>query len=121
MSNAILPHILLAVFAVGSTLAYCYDLGPIYDTNKLRSGGMERKEVRPPVSHVVVYILCSEKHKWGTVHTYAIFSGLHCSMETSRVRRVGTRNHIIRIAAVSQKHALVCIERKVTRPEVAWL
>ena len=31
MSNAILPHI-LAVFAVGSTLVCCYDLGLMYDT-----------------------------------------------------------------------------------------
>ena len=33
MSNAILPHT-LAVFAVGSTLVYCHDLGPMYDTKK---------------------------------------------------------------------------------------
>ena len=33
MINAILPHT-LAVFAVGSTLVYCYDLRPIYDTKK---------------------------------------------------------------------------------------
>ena len=30
MNNAILPHA-LAVFAVGSTLVYCYDLRPVYD------------------------------------------------------------------------------------------
>ena len=33
MSNAILPHT-LAVFAVGGTLVYCYDLRPIDDTKK---------------------------------------------------------------------------------------
>ena len=33
MNNAILLHT-LAVFAVGSTLVYCYDLRPIYDTKK---------------------------------------------------------------------------------------
>ena len=33
MRNAILPHI-LAVFAVGSALAYCYDLRRLYDTKK---------------------------------------------------------------------------------------
>ena len=38
-------------------------------------------------------------------------------MEMSRLLRVGTRNYIIRIAAVSQDHVLVCITRKVTRPE----
>ena len=38
-------------------------------------------------------------------------------METSRLIRVGTRNYVARIAAVSQEHVLVCITRKVTRPE----
>ena len=33
MINAILSHT-LAVFVVGSTLVYCYDLGPKYDTRK---------------------------------------------------------------------------------------
>ena len=33
MSNAILPHT-FAVFAVGSTLVYCYDLRPMYNTKK---------------------------------------------------------------------------------------
>ena len=33
MNNAILPHT-LAVFVIGSTLVYCYDLRPIYDTKK---------------------------------------------------------------------------------------
>ena len=31
MSNAVLPYT-LTVFAVGSMLAYCYDLRPTYDT-----------------------------------------------------------------------------------------
>ena len=31
MNNAILPHT-LAVFAVGSTLVYCYDSRRVYDT-----------------------------------------------------------------------------------------
>ena len=51
------------------------------------------------------------------VYTYAIFSGFYCSMETSGIIRLGTRNYILRIAAVSQEHVLVCITRKVTRPE----
>ena len=34
MNNAILPHTLLAVFAVGSTLVYCYHLRPVYETKK---------------------------------------------------------------------------------------
>ena len=38
-------------------------------------------------------------------------------METSRIIRVGTRDYILRIAAVSQEHVLVCITRKVTRAE----
>ena len=33
MNNAILPHT-LAVFAVCSTLGYCYDLRPMYDTKE---------------------------------------------------------------------------------------
>ena len=50
-------------------------------------------------------------------YTCAIFSGFNCSMETSRIIRVGNRNYIERIAAVSQGHVPVCITRKVTRPE----
>ena len=38
-------------------------------------------------------------------------------METSRTIRVGPRIYMIRIAAVSQEHILVCITREVTRPE----
>ena len=38
-------------------------------------------------------------------------------METLRIIRVGTRDYILRIAAVSQEHVLVCITRKVTRAE----
>ena len=66
MSNAMLPHT-LAVFAVGSTLVPIllrltrYDqVRPIYDTKEQRTGGMERDDVRPPASHVVVYIPCSK-------------------------------------------------------------
>ena len=38
-------------------------------------------------------------------------------METSRIKRVDTRNYILimSIAAVSQEHVLVCITRKATR------
>ena len=38
-------------------------------------------------------------------------------METSRIIRVGTGNYFTGIAAASQEHVLVCITRKVTRPE----
>ena len=38
-------------------------------------------------------------------------------METSRIVRVDARNYIIRIAAVSQEHVLVCNTRKDARPE----
>ena len=55
---------------------------------------MERNEVRPPVSHVIVYIP---------------YGGI----ETSRIIRVDTPNYIILVAAVSQ-HVLVCLTRKVT-------
>ena len=48
---------------------------------------------------------------------YAIFSGFYCRMETARIIRVGTRRYIIRIPAVPQEHVLLCITRKVTRPE----
>ena len=51
------------------------------------------------------------------VYTYAIFSGFYSSMETPRIMRVGTRNYMIHIAAVSQEHVLVSITRRVTRPE----
>ena len=33
-------------------------------------------------------------------------------MNASRIIRVGTRNYIVRIAAVSQEHVLVCITRR---------
>ena len=47
---------------------------------------------------MVVYIL-----------SYAILLRIYCinSMETSRILRVGTRNNILRIAAVSLEHVLV--------------
>ena len=61
MSNAILPHV-LAVFAVGSTLVYSYDLRPIYDTEKY----CVREEWKVTRSgqqyHVVVNIPRSKKN-----------------------------------------------------------
>ena len=51
------------------------------------------------------------------VHIYIFLGGFHCSMETSRRIRVGTRNYTTRIAAVSQEHVLVGVTRKITRPE----
>ena len=51
------------------------------------------------------------------IYMYEIFFGLYSSMETSRIIRLGTRNYILRIAAASQEHVLICITRKVTRPE----
>ena len=36
-------------------------------------------------------------------------------MDTSRIIRAGTRNYVIRSAAVSQEHVSVCIARKITR------
>ena len=101
----------MAVFTVGSTLVYYYDLRPtryIWHQEVLRTGGMERNEVRRPVSHVVVIMPCRKKN---VVHTGAIFSGFHCSMETSTIIRVGARNYIRRIVAVSQEHVPVCITR----------
>ena len=61
----------MAVFAVASTLVYCFDLRPMYDTKKVvRTGGMERNEVRPPVSHVVVYIPCIKHKIWCVLEQY---------------------------------------------------
>ena len=60
MSNAKLPHT-SAVFAVASTLVYCYDLRSIYIylvyyTKKYYvQEEWNDNEVRPSVSHVVVY------------------------------------------------------------------
>ena len=114
MNNAIVRRT-LTVFAVGSTLVYCNDLRPMYDTKKycVRTGRMERNKVRPPVSHVVVYIPCSK-----TSNMVYILTQYFQGMETPRRKRVGTRIYVIRIAAaVSREHVLVCITRKVTRPE----
>ena len=113
MSNAILPHT-LAVFAVGGTPVYCYDLRPVlYDTKQyqvLRKGRMKCDEVPPPVSYVVTYIPCSKIENM-------VWAGLYCSMGRSRIIRVGTRIYVIRIAAVSQEHVHACITRKITRAE----
>ena len=38
-------------------------------------------------------------------------------MDTSRIKRVGTRIYVIRIAAVSQEHVPVCTTRKLGRAE----
>ena len=57
------------------------------------------------------------QHIYTYICNYVIFSGFYCSMETSRIIRVGTRNNIIHIATVSQEHVLVTTARKVTRPE----
>ena len=38
-----------------------------------------------------------------------------CSMETSRIIRVGARNYVTRIAAVSQEHVLVCARNHLIR------
>ena len=51
------------------------------------------------------------------VYTYEILPEFYCSMDTSRIIRVGTRIYVIRIAAVFQEHVPVCIPRKITLPE----
>ena len=38
-------------------------------------------------------------------------------MDPSRIKRVGTRIYVVRIAAVSQEHVPVCITRRITRDE----
>ena len=38
-------------------------------------------------------------------------------MDPSRIKRVGTRIYVVRIAAVSQEHVPVCITLKRTRTE----
>ena len=83
----------------------------VYYTNKYYvQEEWHDNEVRPSVLYTML-------QKYNVVYTYAIFSGFYCSMETSRIIRVWACNYIIRIAAVSQEHILVCITRKVTRPE----
>ena len=60
MSNAILP-LALAVFAVGSKLVRCLPTTEyILHQEILRTGGVERNEVRPPVSHAIMYLTCSK-------------------------------------------------------------
>ena len=77
---------------------------------------MDYNEVRPPV---VVYIVMYHvaKNKIWYMLTQYVWGFTGCSLKTSRIVRVGTRNCTIRIAAVSQEHALVSTTRKVTRPE----
>ena len=58
ISNAILPRT-LAVFAVGSTLLYCYDLRPIYDTKKYYVQEQWNETKSGHQGHVVLYIPCS--------------------------------------------------------------
>ena len=41
-------------------------------------------------------------------------------MDTSRIIRVGTRNYVIRIAAVSQEHVPVCITNTQTNTGRKW-
>ena len=55
MNNSMRPHT-LAVFAVGSTL----DLRPIHDTKNYIQEEWNDNEVRPSVSHLVVYKPCSK-------------------------------------------------------------
>ena len=57
----------------------------------------------------------SKNIKYG-IYTYETFSGFYCSMDTSRIIRVGSRIYVIRIAAVSQD-VPVCITRKITLAE----
>ena len=51
------------------------------------------------------------------MYTFAIYSGVSCSMDTSIIIRVGSPIYVIPICAVSQEHAPVCIIRKITRAE----
>ena len=71
MNNAILPHT-LAVFAVGSTLVYLLLLTIyiylVYDTKKYYvQEEWNDNEIRPSVSHVVVYTPCNKNQN--TVQT----------------------------------------------------
>ena len=43
------------------------------------------------------------------MYTFAIYSGVSCSMDTSIIIRVGSPIYVIPICAVSQEHALVSI------------
>ena len=81
---------------------------------------MECNELRPPVSHLFVYMPCRKKTRY---ILKTIFSGFYRStgIKTSRIVRVGTRNYIIRIAVVSQGHVLVSITRKETPPVITMV
>ena len=67
----------------------------------------------PPLPTTVRYIFIAR--------TYQLFlpssTRVDCSMETSRIMRVDTRNYIIRVAVASQERVLVCITRNVILPE----
>ena len=76
---------------------------------------MERNEVRPPVSHVVVYTSCSKKKVCILAQYFRVFTVVWKRQEQYEMVLVITC--ILRIAAASQEHVLVCITRKVTRPE----
>ena len=46
-----------------------------------------------------------------------MLSGFYCSVDTSRIKRVGTRICVVRVAAVSQENVPVCVTPKMTRGE----
>ena len=80
---------------------------------------MQRNEVRPRISHVVVYMPCSKKINM--IYTKAIFR--HCTVFCNRWKNyelVFVTTYTTRLSAVSQEHELVlCITREVTRPGMA--
>ena len=78
----------------------------------LRTGGIGRNEVRPPVLHVVVYIPCSKKSICIVTQYFRGFTVVW--------KRNYQVYYIIRIAAVSQEHVLVCITRKISKTAWFW-
>ena len=79
------------------------------------TGRRERNDVRPPVSHVVVYIPCSKRLSI-VVYSYAFFfQGFTAVQKRQQCELVLV---MIFYQVVSQEHVLVCITRKETRPVI---
>ena len=100
-----------------------YDLRPMYDTKKYRYCVQEQWNVKMSghqyhTYQVVVYLYhaCTKMHNMVTYLRH-IFGVLLYSMDTSRIIRVGSRNYVICIAAISQDHVPVRVTRKIIRDE----
>ena len=85
-------------------------------TPEIGTGGKERNDVRPPVSRAVVYYIpCTKKLKIGTY--YSIFSGFYLVWKRQEKYELVFVSKLCVSLLLPQEHALVCITRKVIRPE----